>query len=84
MTDAPERYSAQQVCEQVYWGKWRGPDYLVDAARIAALEADLARARERVEALEDGITRVLSPAPGVRHVEPWAVGILTAAIKPAA
>ena len=51
------------------------------AQRIAALEADLARERERVAALEDAIARVLSPAPGVRSLEPWAVGILRAAIK---
>lgn len=48
-------------------------EYMLEAARaLTALEAENRRLREAVD-------RVLSPAPGVRKVEPWVYGILGAA-----
>ncbi len=73
MTDAPERIWAWDFMPSMQNEELRGgwvdkPDrrereYLradIAAVRIAALEADLARARERVEALERA---ALNPAP---------------------
>ncbi len=65
MTDAPERVSLSRASDGLMVDAKLpyGVQYLradLAAARIAALEADLARARERVEALERA---ALKPAP---------------------
>ena len=45
-----------------------------ESAKVEYIRADL------VALLRDAIARVINPAPGVTKIEPWAHGILTAAL----
>lgn len=62
------------------WGKITDAALEIRPSNVESQARDVARwAYAEIERLHKAIDRVLSPAPGVRKVEPWVYGILKVA-----